>query len=173
VPRPTSFRSQRGGVVARLLLAFFLNGCAVNIGQTLSASIAPHAILIGVAAPKITLSLGTSSTADLLTSALPSSVVDSLSDILSRTDAGKWVKKEVDKSFKTEAAATVQNIAILTVTAAGAASMVPCKLSRLTLEYKAGVDVYLLGRKGVDKDIVLFKKDYAIREPDINVCGEK
>jgi hypothetical protein len=146
-----------------------------NIGQMLSASVAPHAILIGVAAPKITLSLGTQSAADMLTGGLgllSSSFADSLADVFSRTDPGKWAKEKVD-AFKTEASASVQNIAILTVTSAGAASMIPCKLSHLTLEYKAGVDVTFLGKKGVDKDIVLFKKDYAIREPDINACGEK
>lgn len=147
-----------------------------SIGQMLSASIAPHAILIGVAAPKITLSLGTQSTVDMLTGGLgllSPSLADSLSDIFSRTDPGKWAKEKLGSTFKTEASANVQNIAILTFTSAGTASMIPCKLSRLSLEYKAGVDVYLLGQKGVDKDVVLFKKDYAIREPDINACGEK
>jgi hypothetical protein len=144
-----------------------------TIGDFLSTSIAPHAILLGMAAPKITLSLGTDSTVDMLTSALPSSLADALSDIFSRTDPGKWAKKKMETTFKTEASANVQNVAILTIATSGAVSLVPCRLSRLTLEYKAGADAYMLGRKAADKEIVLFKKDFVLRVPDINACGEK
>ena len=144
-----------------------------GLGQMLSVSLAPHAILVGMSAPKVTLSLGTDSVTDLLTSALPNSVADSLSDMLSKTAAGKWLKQKTESSFKTNASASVQNIAIATVTAAGATGMIPCKLSRLTLEYKAGADAYLLGKKIGDKEVVLFKKDLVNREPDINACGDK
>ena len=95
-----------------------------KLGQLLSVSIAPHAILVGMAAPKITLSLGTESVTDLLNEAMPSSLADTLSDILSKTGAGKWAKKKLDKSFKTEASANVQNVAVATVTAQGSAGMV-------------------------------------------------
>ena len=144
-----------------------------GLGQMLSVSLAPHAILVGMSAPKVTLSLGTDSVTDLLTSALPNSVADSLSDMLSKTAAGKWLKQKTESSFKTNASASVQNIAVATVTAAGATGMIPCKLSRLTLEYKAGADAYLLGKKIGDKEVVLFKKDLVNREPDINACGDK
>ena len=127
----------------------------------------------GMSAPKVTLSLGTDSVTDLLTSALPNSVADSLSDMLCKTAAGKWLKQKTESSFKTNASASVQNVAVATVTAAGATSMIPCKLSRLTLEYKAGADAYLLGKKIGDKEVVLFKKDLVNREPDINACGDK
>jgi hypothetical protein len=144
-----------------------------GLGQMLSVSIAPHAILVGLAAPKITLSLGTESVTDLLDEALPSSLADSMSDILSKTGASKWAKKKLDKSFKTEASANVQNVAVATVTAQGSAGMIPCKLSRLLLEFKGGADAYLLGKKIGDKEIIIFKKELVNREPDINACGDK
>ena len=144
-----------------------------SLGQMLSVSIAPHAILVGMAAPKITLSLGTESVTDLLNEAMPSSLADSISDILSKTGAGKWAKKKLDKSFKTEASANVQNVAVATITAQGSAGMIPCKLSRLLLEFKGGADAYLLGRKIGDKEIIMFKKELVNREPDINACGDK
>jgi len=93
--------------------------------------------------------------------------------MLSRTSAGKWLKQKADSSFKTNASANVQNVAVATVTAQGSAGMIPCKLSRLLLEYKAGADAYLLGKKIGDKEIVLFKKEMVNREPDINACGDK
>jgi len=144
-----------------------------SLGRMLSVSIAPHAILVGMAAPKITLSLGTESVTDLLNEAMPSSLADSISDILSKTGAGKWAKKKLDKSFKTEASANVQNVAVATITAQGSAGMIPCKLSRLLLEFKGGADAYLLGRKIGDKEIIMFKKELVNREPDINACGDK
>ena len=144
-----------------------------SLGQMVSVSIAPHAILVGMAAPKISLSLGTESAADLAGSALPASLADTMSDILAKTAAGKWAKKQLDKSFKTEASASVQNVAVATVATQGSAGMIPCKLSRLLLEFKGGADAYLLGKKVGDKEIVIFKKELVNREPDSNVCGEK
>jgi len=144
-----------------------------SLGQMLSVSIAPHAILVGMAVPKITLSLGTESVVDVAASALPSALADSMSDILSKTNVGKWAKKQLDKSFKTEASANVQNVAVATVTAQGSAGMIPCKLSRLLLEFKGGADAYFLGRKIGDKEIIIFKKELVNREPDINACGDK
>ena len=139
----------------------------------LSVSLAPHAILVGMAAPKIALSLGTDSIADLLGSAMPTSLGDQISDMLSKTAGGKWVKQKIDTTFKTNASASVQNVAVATVAAQGSLGMIPCKLSRLHLEFKGGADAYLLGKKIGEKEVIFFKKDLVNREPDVNACGDK
>jgi hypothetical protein len=144
-----------------------------TIGNVVSTSLAPHGMVVGMAAPKIALSLGLESALDVATAALPSSVADSLSDFLSTSTAGQWVKKKVDKSFKTEASASVQTVSVFTLAAAGSLAMVPCKFTHVILEYKAGADGYLLGKKVGDKEVMLLKKDIILREPDINMCGEK
>ena len=144
-----------------------------SFGQIATASLAPHAILIGIAAPKITLSLGAQSAIDVLQQAFPSGLADTVSDFLAKSAAGKWAKKKIDPSFKTEAAASVQTVAVGTMTAAGSLSMIPCKLTRLLLEFKGGADTYLLGMKGFDKEVVFAKKEFVTREPDINACGDK
>jgi hypothetical protein len=144
-----------------------------SFGHVDTSSLAPHAILIGLAAPKITLSLGLQSAMDVLQEAFPSGLADSLSDFLSNTSAGKWVKKKANSTFKTEAAAYVQTVAVGTMTAAGSLAMVPCKLTRLLLQFQGGADVYLLGQKGADKDLVFAKKEFVVRDPDINACGDK
>ena len=144
-----------------------------SFGHIDTASLAPHAILIGLAAPKITLSLGMQSAMDVLQEAFPSSLADSLSDFLSKSSAGKWAKKQMNSTFKTEAAAYVQTVAVGTMTSAGSLAMVPCKLTHLLLQFQGGADVYLLGRKGADKDLVFSKKDFVVRDPDINACGDK
>ncbi len=144
-----------------------------SFGRITTESLAPHAILIGMAAPKITLSLGPGSAIDVLQEAFPSQMANEMADFLAKTAAGKWAKKKIDPSFKTEAAASVQTVAVGTMTAAGSLSMVPCKLTRLLLEFKGGADAYLLGIKGFDKEIVIAKKEFVTREPDINACGEK
>jgi hypothetical protein len=149
-----------------------INGSG-NFGQITTASLAPHAILIGVAAPKITLSLGPGSAIEVLQEAFPSGLADTMADFLAKSAAGKWAKKKLDKSFKTEAAASVQTVAVGTMTAAGSLAMVPCKLTRLLLEFKGGADAYLLGIKGFDKEVVFQKQEFVTREPDINACGDK
>ena len=144
-----------------------------SFDRVITASLAPHAILIGMAAPKITLSLGPGSAMDVLTEAFPSQMADSMADFLAKSAAGKWAKKKIDPSFKTDASASVQTVAVGTMTAAGSLSMVPCKLTRLLLEFKGGADVYLLGIKGADKEVVFAKKEFVTREPNINACGDK
>ncbi|HMK20925.1 MAG TPA: hypothetical protein VK466_01240 [Terriglobales bacterium] len=149
-----------------------INGSG-SFDRITTASLAPHAILIGMAAPKITLSLGPGSAIDVLQEAFPPQMADTMADFLAKTAAGKWAKKKIDPSFKTEAAASVQTVAVGTMTAAGSLSMVPCKLTRLLLEFKGGADAYLLGIKGFDKEVVFAKKEFVTREPDINACGDK
>jgi hypothetical protein len=144
-----------------------------NFEHVTTASLAPHAILIGMAAPKITLSLGPGSAIDVLQEAFPSSMADTMADFLAKTAAGKWAKKKIDPSFKTDASASVQTVAVGTMTAAGSLAMIPCKLTRLFLEFKGGADAYLLGMKGFDKEVVFAKKEFVTREPDVNICGEK
>jgi hypothetical protein len=51
--------------------------------------------------------------------------------------------------------------------------MIPCKLTRLLLQFQGGADVYLLGQKSAGKDLTIAKKEFVIREPDINACGDK
>ena len=144
-----------------------------SIGSVISESLAPHGLLVGMAAPKITLSLGLESAMDVITSAFPSSIADSLTDFLSKSAAGKWTKKKAEQSFKSQASASVQTVTVFTLAAAGSLAMLPCKLSHVTLEWKAGADGYLLGKKVGDKEVVLLKKDFVVREPDVNACGEK
>lgn len=144
-----------------------------TIGRVQTASLAPHAILIGLAAPKITLSLGMQSAMDVLQQAFPSSLADSLSDFLANTSAGKWAKKKMNSSFKTEASAYVQTVAVGTMTSEGSLGLLPCKLTRLLLQFEGGADAYLLGQKSADKHLMIAKKEFVVREPDVKACGDK
>ncbi len=144
-----------------------------SFDRVTTESLAPHAILIGMAAPKITLSLGPGPAIDVLQQAFPPQMADTMADFLAKTAVGKWAKKKIDPSFKTEAAASIQTVAVGTMTAAGSLAMVPCKLTRLLLEFKGGADAYLLGLKGFDQEVVFAKKEFVTREPDINACSDK
>ncbi len=143
-----------------------------SIGNVQNVSFAPHAILIGMAAPKISLCLGLDSATDMLTSALPTSLADTLSDFLSKSSAGKYIKKKAESSFKTKASASIQSISIFTLVTAGSLSMIPCKVSKLSLIFKAGADSYILGKKIGDKEVVLAQRDFVVREPDIKACQQ-
>ncbi len=144
-----------------------------SIGRGQSASLAPHAILIGVAAPKIILSLGMQSAMDVLQQAFPSSLADSLGDFLANSSAGKWAKKKMNSTFKTEASAYVQTVAVGTMASEGSLGLLPCKLTRLLLQFEGGADAYLLGQKTADKHLMIAKKEFVVREPDVKACGDK
>ena len=79
----------------------------------------------------------------------------------------------MNSSFKTEAAAYVQTVAVGTMASEGSLGMIPCKLTRLLLQFQGGADAYLLGQKTAEKDLIFAKKEFVVREPDVKACGDK
>ena len=148
-----------------------------HMDTTTTASLAPHAMLIAVAVPKVTLGLGTESGFELLDKYVPADyanrVAGQIEKTLLSTAAKDFVKKEVKDKFKTEASAYVQVLTVFTVTAAGSITLLPCQLQRITVLGQAGADATMLGQQVGDKKMDLFKKSYAERKPDVNACGEK
>ena len=67
----------------------------------------------------------------------------------------------------------MQTVAVGTMASEGSLGMIPCKLTHLLLQFQAGADVYMLGTKATDKDLIIAKKEFVVREPDINACGDK
>jgi hypothetical protein len=148
-----------------------------HMDATTTVSLAPHAMLIAVCVPKVTLGLGTDSAFELADNYIPSiyanRVAEQLEKTLLDTAAKNFLKGKIKDKFKTEASAYVQVVTVFTVTAAGALSLVPCKLQRITVLGQAGADATFLGQQVGEKKMDLFKKTIAEREPDINACGEK
>jgi hypothetical protein len=148
-----------------------------RMNATTSVSLAPHAMLIAVAVPKVTLGLGTKSGFELLNKYVPSGFADRVAAQVEKTllssVAKKFVKEELKDKFKTEAAAYVQVVTVFTVTTAGSLSLIPCTLQRITVLGQAGADATMLGQQIGDKKIDLFKKTIVDRQPDVNACGEK
>jgi hypothetical protein len=79
----------------------------------------------------------------------------------------------MNSTFKTEAAAYVQTVAVGTMTSEGSLGLLPCKLTRLLLQFEGGADAYLLGQKAADKHLMIAKKEFVVREPDVKACGDK
>jgi hypothetical protein len=148
-----------------------------HMNATTSVSLAPHAMLIAVAVPKISLGLGTESGFELLDKYVPSAyanrVAEQLEKTLLSTAAKDFVKKKLKDKFKTEASAYVQVLTVFTVTAAGSLSLLPCRLQRITVLGQAGADATILGQQVGDKKMDLFKWTVAERNPDVNACGDK
>ena len=148
-----------------------------HMDATTTVSLAPHAMLIAVAVPKVTLGLGTESGFELLDKYVPSAyanrVAEQIEKTLLTTVAKDFVKTKLKDKFKSEASAYVQVLTVFTVTAAGSLSLLPCQLQRITVLGQAGADATILGQQVGDKKMDLFKKPYAEREPDVNACGEK
>jgi len=148
-----------------------------HMDATTSVSLAPHAMLIAVAVPKVTLGLGTESGFELLDKYVPSAyanrVAEQVEKTLLSTAAKDFVKKKLKDKFKSEASAYVQVLTVFTVSAAGSLSLLPCRLQRITVLGQAGADATILGQQVGDKKMDLFKKVFAERDPDVNACGEK
>jgi hypothetical protein len=148
-----------------------------RMDATTTVSLAPHAMLIAVAIPKVTLGLGTESGFELLNKYVPSGYADRVAEGIEKTllssVAKKFVQDKLKDKFKTEASAYVQVVTVFTVTAAGSLSLVPCRLQRITVLGQAGADATILGQQAGDKKIDLFKKTIVDRQPDLSACGDK
>jgi len=139
-----------------------------KIGEATTVSIAPHAILIGVALPKISLNLGTESGFELLKRDIPSSLADRVAAAISKTTIGEKAKDY----FKNEASAYVQVVTVFTLVSAGSVSLVPCKVQKITITGQAGADLKILGVQAGEKKFELFKKEQAMREPNVKACQD-
>lgn len=137
--------------------------------DTTTMSLAPHAILIGVSVPKLSLNLGTESGFEVLEKDIPSGFADRVAASLAKNTLAQKAKDY----FKNEASAYVQVVTVFTMTSAGSLSLVPCKLERITVTGQAGADLKILGRQAGDKKMDLFHKEVVMRKPDIKACGDK
>ncbi|MBZ5530866.1 MAG: hypothetical protein LAO20_05500 [Acidobacteriia bacterium] len=137
--------------------------------DTTTVSLAPHAILIGVSVPKLSLNLGTESGFEVLEKDIPSGFADRVAASLAKNTLAQKAKDY----FKNEASAYVQVVTVFTMTSAGSLSLVPCKLERITVTGQAGADLKILGKQAGDKKMDLFHKEVVMRQPDIKACGEK
>ena len=104
-----------------------------HMDATTTVSLAPHAMLIAVCVPKVTLGLGTDSAFELVDNYIPTTYANRVAEQLEKTlldsAAKNFLKGKIKDKFKTEASAYVQVVTVFTVTAQAPSAWFPASCS--------------------------------------------
>ncbi len=141
--------------------------------KTTAESLAPHGVVVAVAAPKVALSLGTESFAEALKEVAPKGFLDKAAEALEGGPFARLFKSVKENFFNIEGAAFVQLVTEFDYAGSGPMSIVPCSMTHLNLTGQAGVDATLLAFKAGSPHVDLFKISKVNRDPDIDACGQK
>ena len=145
-----------------------------GIDQTFAFSpLASYGLLVAIAVPRVELRMGTDELWDMAEIPLPSSLTETLSDVLlNNTIAGKWIKSQFNGNpLEIEGAAYLQMVISTTAAASGMQSLVPCQQFTLDATGQAGVDATWVGTNSNLPPKDLFKKSFILRNPDSKICG--
>lgn len=145
-----------------------------NIDQTFAFSpFAAYGLLVAMAVPRVELKMGTDELWDMAKIPLPSSLTETLSDLLlNNTIAGKWIKNQFGGNpLEIEGAAYVQVVLSTTASHSGMQSLVPCQQFTLDATGYTGVDATWLGTNTNLPAATLFTKHILYRNPNSNICG--
>ncbi|HUJ31484.1 MAG TPA: hypothetical protein VLY23_09405 [Candidatus Acidoferrum sp.] len=144
-----------------------------SLEPTTAESLAAHGIVLAIDAPKVSVSLGTESIKEAIQEAVPGAILDKAAEALEKAGLGGLIKKAKEDFFKIEGAAYLQLVTEFDYAGSGPLSIVPCTMTHLNFYAQAGVDAQLLAIKGDGPKLDLYKTSKAVRNPDIDACGQK
>lgn len=137
------------------------------------APVAPFAILIAVAAPRIELSTGPEAAFEELAHIVPTTLAERLASAasaLGKTSLGHWLGQAAVNTLKAKGAAHVQLITSTSATIGSATALIPCQRTQLVMTGNAGVgaEFFKLLKKQYEVDFV--RKETFVLAPPIKGC---
>lgn len=146
-----------------------------ELEKTTSESMAAHGIVLAVDAPKVSISVGTESMMEAIKEALPKTLEDKVAQLLENGPfgLGGLVKKAKEDFFKLEGSAYVQLVTEFDYAGSGPLSLVPCKMTHFNFYAQAGADAQIGIVKGESPHFDIYKTSKTVRDPDVNICGQK
>ena len=144
-----------------------------DLNKTTSESMAAHGVVVAIAAPKVTISIGTESFLEALKEVAPPGLASELAEEAEGSFFAKLFNNTKKSFFEIEAGAYVQSVMEYDYTSSGPLSMVPCTLAHASVYGEAGADATLLALKAGSPHVQFLKKQQTVREPDIPACGDK
>lgn len=145
-----------------------------SLNKTSTESMAAHGVVVAIAAPKVTISIGTESFLEALKAVAPPGLASELAE---EAESGSFFAKLFDNTkknfFQIEAGAYVQSVMEYDYTSSGPLSVVPCTLAHASVYGEAGADGTLLALRAGSPHVEFLKKKQTVRSPDIPACGDK
>lgn len=133
---------------------------------------ASFGLVVAMAVPRIELRMGSEELFEMAKIPLPSTLVESLSDVLLKnTVLGQWVNKKMGNPLSIEGAAYFQLVISTTAAHSGMQSLVPCQQFTMQAKGQMGVDAEWLGNNTNFQPKDVFEKNMVRRQPDVKICG--
>jgi hypothetical protein len=146
-----------------------------QITNSSSLAIAPFAYIIAFAMPRVELTLGLEKATgfETLAKAIPSGIADRAAELLSKTTIGSQIAGAIKKTIKSEAAAYVEMVMVVSHLDSGPLVLLPCKKTTLEVHSKVGYDVSALGKTTEgSKEVEMGSKQVIQQTPENIRCGE-
>ena len=140
------------------------------------APVAPFAILIALAAPRIELSTGPEAAFQQLNrlALVPQTLKDRLKvaiGALSKSNAfAQWLQQQAADALKAKGAAHVQLIVSTSATIGGAAALIPCQRTQLVVTGNAGLTASFFQLIQKDYEVNFVRQEKVITIPPVKGC---
>jgi len=146
------------------------------VAETFSASLAGHAFLVGVSAPRIELKLGFDSVLGMVKKLVPNSIVKGIVEMVEKNPFENFFSRPIRGAardrLKTDGAASVQILTLATYLSSGPLSLTPCRKMQVIVQGKVGLNASVLGQKLPDKSVDVFRNEHVETWPPGMKCAE-
>jgi len=137
------------------------------------APLAPFAVLIAIAAPRVELKTGPEAAFEQLQQLTPftSNLADHAARLLRNSGIGHWIGNTLEDAIKTEGAAHVQMIVSTSAVIGSATALVPCQKTQLVFTADVGADAKVFGVTVAQPSKEIFRKEKFLIIPPVKACS--
>jgi hypothetical protein len=137
------------------------------------APLAPFAVLIAIAAPRVELKTGPEAAFEQLQQLTPftSNLADHAARLLRNSGIGHWIGNTLENAIKTEGAAHVQVIVSTSAVIGSATALVPCQKTQLVFTADVGADAKVFGVTVAQPSKEIFRKEKFLINPPVKACS--
>jgi hypothetical protein len=136
------------------------------------APVAPFAVLIAVAAPRVELKTGPEAAFEQLKELTPftSYLADNAARLLRNSGIGHWAESKLEDAIKTEGAAHIQMIVSTSAVIGSATALIPCQKTQLVFTADVGADAKVFGVTMAQPSKEIFRKEKFLIVPPVQAC---
>jgi len=137
------------------------------------APVAPFAVLIAIAAPRVELKTGPEAAFEQLKELTPFTgyLADQAARLLRNSGIGHWAESKLEDAIKTEGAAHIQMIVSTSAVIGSATALIPCQKTQLVFTADVGANAKVFGVTMAEPSKEIFRKEKFLIVPPVKACS--
>jgi hypothetical protein len=137
------------------------------------APVAPFAVLIALAAPRVELKTGPEAAFEQLKQLTPFTgyLADHAARLLRNRGIGHWAESKLEDAIKTEGAAHIQMIVSTSAVIGSATALIPCQKTQLVFTADVGANAKVFGVTMAEPSKEIFRKEKFLIVPPVKACS--